>query len=304
VWRPGDNLWVASVIALRPKTGELVWHYQWTPAETYDFDGNNENVLADLVVDGTKRKVLMHADRNGFLYVLDRTNGKVIAANPFVKVNWAEKIDLKTGKPVLTDLLDRAIKGEQVNVFPSRGTNATLIAFNPKKNLVYLNSWNLPRLMKFVDNELVMGAGYTGIESTSTVPKGEPGGYHVALEPLTGKAVWKTPLEAMGSSAGMLATDGGLLFTGLISGEFIALDQDTGKQLWQFKTGSSVNAPPITSPDQGKQYVSVQSGRGGSVAGRFTTNRIPAGGSVWTFAVRDVPVRTCRMSKTESGCFA
>src|SRR5262249_19778951 len=80
-WRPGDNLWVASVIALKPKTGEIVWHYQWTPAETYDFDGNNENVLADMTVNGVKRKVLMHADRNGFLYVLDRTNGQFLAGN-------------------------------------------------------------------------------------------------------------------------------------------------------------------------------------------------------------------------------
>ena len=102
--RPGDNLWVASVVAMRPKTGEIVWHYQWTPAETYDFDGNNENVLADIVVDGAKRKVLMHADRNGFFYTLDRTNGKLLAAHPYVKVNWAERIDLATGRPVETEV--------------------------------------------------------------------------------------------------------------------------------------------------------------------------------------------------------
>jgi alcohol dehydrogenase (cytochrome c) len=279
-----DSLYTASTLAIRPKTGEMVWYYQSVPNDSFDFDATAEHLIADLRVNGEMRKVLINAHKNGFLYVLDRTNGKVIAANPFVKVNWAEKIDLQTGKPVLTDLLDRAIKGEQVNVFPSRGTNATLIAFNPKKNLVYLNAWNLPRLMKFVDSELVMGAGYTGIESTSTVPKGEPGGYHVAIEPLTGKAVWKTPLDLMGSSAGMLATDGGLLFTGLISGEVVALDQDTGKQLWQFKTGSSVNAPPITFTHKGRQYVAVQSGRGGSTASRFNQG-VPSGGSVWVFAV-------------------
>jgi len=109
---------VASVLAIRPKTGEIVWHYQWTPAETYDFDGNNENVLADITVEGVKRKVLMHADRNGFLYTLDRTNGKLIAANPYVNVNWAERIDLKTARPVETDVAKRLRAGEKVQVRP------------------------------------------------------------------------------------------------------------------------------------------------------------------------------------------
>ena len=138
-----------STLAIRPKTGEMVWYYQSMPNDSFDFDANAESVLADIQVDGQMRKVLINAHKNGFLYVLDRTNGKLIAANPFVKVNWATHIDLKTGRPVLTDILERAIKGETVNVFPSRGTNATLIAFNPKTGLVYLNSWNLPRLMKY-----------------------------------------------------------------------------------------------------------------------------------------------------------
>jgi alcohol dehydrogenase (cytochrome c) len=280
-----DALFTASTLAIRPKTGEMVWYYQSVPNDSFDFDATAEHLIADLRVGGEMRKVLINAHKNGFLYVLDRTNGKVIAANPFVKVNWATHIDLKTGKPVLTDVLDRMIKGEQINVFPSRGTNATLIAFNPKTNLVYLNSWNLPRLMKFVDYKMELGSLATGIESTMTVPKGEPGGYHMAIEPLTGKIVWQTPLTDTGSSAGMLATDGGLLFTGKLTGELIALDQDSGKQLWQFKTGSSVNAPPITYTYKGRQYVAVQSGRGGSVASRFVTNSVPTGGSITTFAV-------------------
>ena len=115
------------------------------PNDSFDFDANAESVLADMHVHGQMRKVLINAHKNGFLYVLDRTNGKLIAANPFVKVNWATHIDLETGRPVLTDILDRAVKGETVTVIPSRGTNATLIAFNPKTGLVYLNSWNLPR---------------------------------------------------------------------------------------------------------------------------------------------------------------
>jgi len=229
--------------------------------------------------------VLINAHKNGFMYVIDRSNGKLIAANPYVNVNWASSIDLKTGRPVRTDLLDRAMKGETVLLTPSRGTNATLVAFNPKTQLVFANTWNFPRTLKYVDAKFVLGGDFTGMESSMAVPKGEPAGYHEAIDPLTGKIVWRQPLMDMPSSAGMLATDGGLLFTGLLTGEVVALDQDSGQRLWQFKTGSSVNAPPITYTYKGKQYVTVLSGRGGSNAGRFVTNNVPSGGMVWTFAL-------------------
>lgn len=279
-----DSLYTASVLAIRPKTGEVVWYYQTNPNDSFDFDATAEWMVADLRVDGQLRKTLISAHKSGFLYVLDRTNGKLISAKPYVRVNWATHIDMQTGRPVLTDLLDRAVKGETVDVFPSRGTNATLVAFNPKTSLIYANTWNLARVMKYVDYKFVLGAGSTAIESTGMTPKGEPVGHHRAIEPLTGKVVWETPLMDVPSSAGMLATDGGLLFTGKITGEVIALDMDTGKQLWQFKTGSSVNAPPITYTHKGVQYVTVLSGRGGSSASRYNSD-VPPGGSVWTFAL-------------------
>ena len=280
-----DSLYCASLLAIRPKTGEIVWYYQSVPNDSFDFDATAESLIADLRVDGQMRKVLINAHKNGFLYVIDRTDGKPIAAHPFVKVNWAKHIDLKTGRPVLTDLLERAMEGETVNVFPSRGTNASLIAFSPKTGLVYLNSWNYPRLMKYVDFKFQLGTGSTGIESTMDTPKDEPAGYHMAIEPLTGKVVWQVPLMDMASSAGMLATDGGLLFTGLLTGEVVALDQDSGKTLWQFKTGSSIVAPPITYTHKGRQYVTVLSGLGGSVPNRVAAKSVPPGGSVWTFAL-------------------
>ncbi len=128
IYRDGaDSLYTASVLAIRPKTGEIAWFYQYVPNDTYDFDSTAECVIADLMVDGQKRKVLFNAHKNGFMYVIDRTNGKLIAANAFVNVNWATHIDLKTGRPVPTDLLQRAMKGETVLLTPSRGTNATLI---------------------------------------------------------------------------------------------------------------------------------------------------------------------------------
>jgi alcohol dehydrogenase (cytochrome c) len=185
----------------------------------------------------------------------------------------------------LTELLDRAIKGETVDLVPARATNATLSAFNPKTGLIYLNSWEAIRVMKFVETKLEVGAGYTGIETSFKEPKPEPVGYHIAMNPLTGKTAWKIPLQDFASSAGTLATDGGLLFTGKLTGEFIALDQDTGKQVWQFKTGSSVNAPPITYTHKGVQYVTILSGRGGSNPTRAVSDIVPSGGSVWTFAL-------------------
>jgi alcohol dehydrogenase (cytochrome c) len=158
-----------------------------------------------------------------------------------------------------------------------------LSAFNPKTGLVYINSWENLRVMKFVDEKLVIGGGYTGIETSIKNP--EILGYHLAMNPLTGKTAWKIPLRDFPVAAGTLSTDGGLLFTGKLTGEFIALDQDTGKQVWQFKTGSSINAPPITYTHKGQQYVTILSGRGGTNPNRTAGAAVPTGGSVWTFAL-------------------
>ena len=278
-----DSLYAASLLAIRPKTGEMVWYYQFLPNDSFDFDGTAESILADIQVDGKPRKVLFNVNKNGFLYVLDRTNGQLLAAHAFVNQNWAKYIDLKTGRPVLTDLLDRAIKGETIDLLPRLGTNATLSAYNPKSGLLFLNSWELIRVLKFVDVKLEIGAGYTGIETDSKIV--DPPGYTIALNPLTGKIAWKVPVKEFAISAGTLATDGGLLFTGKLTGEVIALDQDNGQQLWQFKAGSSINAPPITYMHKGRQYVTVLSGRGGSNPTRSAGPLVPSGGAVYTFAL-------------------
>ena len=280
-----DSLYASSILAIRPKTGELVWYYQYVPNDTFDFDGTAESILADVQIDGKPRKVLFNVNKNGFLYVLDRTNGQLISATPFMAQNWAKYIDLKTGRPVLTDLLDLALKGETIDLSPARATNATLSAYNPKTGLLFLNSWEAMRVMKFVDVKLEVGSGYTGISGGYKNPPNLAPGYTIAINPITSKIAWKMPLDEFAVSAGTLATDGGLLFTGKLTGEFIALDQDSGKQLWQFKTGSSVNSPPITYTHKGVQYVTVLSGRGGSNPTRSAGNIVPAGGAVYTFAL-------------------
>jgi len=282
-----DSLFSSSVLAIRPKTGEIACYYQYTPNDVYDVDGTDENLLADIQVGGQLRKVMIQANKNGFMYVLDRTNCSLIAANPYVKVNWASHVDLKTGRPVLTDVYQRFFAGEEVEIWPSRGTNAVPIAFDPNTGLVYASTWDVPRIQKIAaPRPQVLGADSTGI--TARVPDVKPGdvlGHFVALNPITGQKKWEVPLTDLPGSAGMLATGGGLLFTGKLTGEFVALDTATGKTLWQFQTGSSINATAITYTHNGRQYVSVASGRGGVLANRYAAAKVPAGGSVWTFAL-------------------
>jgi len=282
-----DSLYTSSVLAIRPKTGEIACYFQYTPNDVYDTDGTDENVLADVQVGGQTRKVMIQANKNGFMYVLDRTNCKLIAANPFVKVNWASRIDLATGRPVLTDLYKRFFAGEEVEIWPQRGLNAVPIAFNPNTGLVYTNSWNLPRVQKLaLPQPQILGTNSTGVVGTIPVIKpGDVVGHFVAINPLTGEKKWEMPLTEMPISAGTLVTDGGLMFTGKLTGEFIALDTETGKTIWQFKTGSSINSTAITYTHKGRQYVTIASGLGGTLARRIAAGSVPTGGSVWTFAL-------------------
>jgi alcohol dehydrogenase (cytochrome c) len=282
-----DSLFTNSVLAIRPKTGEVACYFQYTPNDVYDVDATDEQVLADIQIGGQLRKVMIQANKNGFMYVLDRTNCKLIAAHPFVKVNWATQIDLATGRPVLTDLYKRFAAGEEVEIWPSRGTNAVPIAFDPNTRLIYASTWNLPRIQQLAPPKpIVIGASSTGVNAT--LPETKPGdafGHLLAINPLTGEKKWEMPLTDLPSSSGMLATGGGLLFTGKLTGEFMALDEDSGKTLWQFKTGSSINSTAITYTHKGRQYVTVASGLGGILATRYAAGKEPTGGSVWTFAL-------------------
>ena len=282
-----DSLFTSSVLAIRPKTGEIACYYQYTPNDVYDVDGTDEHLLADLAIDGEMRKVMIQANKNGFLYVLDRTDCSLIAAHPYVFVNWATHIDLETGRPVLTDLYRDFLAGEEVPIWPSRGTNAVPIARDPATGVVYINGWHVPRIQQLApDREVRIGGNSTGVNNR--FPDVEPGdllGHFIAMDPLTGEKAWEVPLTDYPSAAGMLATGGGLVFTGLLTGEFLALDAATGETVWEFQTGSSVNATAITYTHGGRQYVTVASGLGGFLANRYAAATMPTGGSVWTFAL-------------------
>ncbi len=244
------------------------------------------------MVNGVKRKVLMHADRNGFLYTLDRTNGKLIAGNAYVTVNWAQpRIDPAIGHVAETDVAKRLRAGEKVEVKPrwTGGKNWMPMAFNPNTGNLYfamLEETSVYQLNKDLP-VYKPGERYMGVEN-STVPRNpaEPWGYFGALDPLTAKPAWKLPLMGLPSWSGMLVTAGGLVFSGKVSGEFVALDEDTGKIVWQFKTSSGINAQPITYTHNGRQFVTVLSGLGGGTSSkRETEGKVLPGGSVWTFAL-------------------
>ena len=282
-----DSLYTDSVLAIRPKTGEIVCYYQYTPNDVYDVDATDEQVLADMQVDGQTRKVMIQSNKNGFMYVLDRTNCKLIAAHPYTKVNWASGIDLASGRPQLTGIYKDFLAGGEVEILPSRGSNAVPIALDPTKGLVYAAPWDEPRIQQLAPPKpQVIGENSTGVNARQ--PRIEPGqvvGYYVAFDPLTGQRKWEVPLVDVPSSAGMLATGGGLVFTGKATGEFLALDADTGKTLWHFQTSSSVNSTAITYTHEGQQYVTVASGLGGILARRAIGDKMPTGGSLWSFAL-------------------
>jgi alcohol dehydrogenase (cytochrome c) len=289
--RPGDNLYTASVLAIRPKTGEIVWHYQTVPNEGYDLDATWEWIIADIPVNGERKKVVMHMGRGGFLYVVDRTNGKLLAAPAFEKVNWATHVDLTTGRPVETELTKKMRAGEQIELWPSQwgAKNWPHAAFNPTTGLLYANTMHHSRLVRFLPAEYKVGQRYQGFENLPVPnrPKDEPIGHIDAIDPVTGKHKWRTPIMDIPYYSAMLATAGGLLFTGKSTGEFIAVDQDTGKIVWQFQTSSGINAQPITYTHKGRQYVAVQVGLGGVNQARMRQQleNVPRGGSVWAFAL-------------------
>ena len=289
--RKGDNLYIDSVLAFRPKTGALVWHYQFSPNDPFDYDATEVGMLVDMDVNGSKRKTLVQANRNGFFYVLDRTDGKLLAANPYVKVNWADKIDMATGRPVESAVFKRIRAGSDEEVFPSvlGGKNWQPMSWNPATKLAYANTLNISWPYQLAKPEYKQGEWYLGMNFRGvTMPKDQPHGYLSAIDPLTGKSKWQMPWPGQPSMAGTLSTGGGLVFTGAATGEVIAVDADSGKKLWQFQTGSGIIGLPVTWEHKGTQYVTIVSGGGGvwALLGDERMAQTPAGGSVWTFAIR------------------
>lgn len=302
-WNPatrgGDSLYISSVLALRPSTGEIVWHYQFSPGDPYDYDGVNELVLAELPFGGKDTKVLMQANRNGYFYVLDRATGKLLSAKPFAKkINWANGIDLASGRPIDTPMTTMVRKTEEmkdfIEVWPSAfgGKNFPPMSFDPKKRVAYFNTVNLGMKVKYVKQARPTQPNwYLGLELGGFAsPEDGMRGSLVAWDPATGKTLWDVP-SSVPFWSGVTSTAGGLVFAGALTGEFMAYDANSGKKLWQFQMGSGVTGLPIVWERNGKQYVTVTSGSGTTLYAAFSgdpalANVVP-GSSLWTFALQD-----------------
>jgi len=288
----GDNLYLASIVALNADTGKYIWHYQETPGDHWDYTSTQPMILADINVDNAPRKVILHAPKNGFFFVIDRTNGKFISAKNFVDVNWATGYDAN-GRPVEVpaargdDAYD-AIPG------PYGAHNWHPMSFNPQTGLVYLPAQNVPLNLTpektFTQNAPTPGkfGGTTGwnvgFVLNGTPPKAPAFGRLLAWDPVAQKEVWHAEYVAPWNG-GTLTTAGNLVFQGTADGRFIAYDAKSGTKLWETPTGTGVVAAPATYMVDGVQYVSVAVGWGGvfGIADRATELRSP--GTVYTFAL-------------------
>jgi PQQ-dependent dehydrogenase (methanol/ethanol family) len=263
--RPGDNKWSMTIFARNPDTGKAKWGYQMTPHDRWDYDGINEHVLADLTIGGKKVKALVHFDRNGFGYTLDRTNGKLLVAQPFGAVNWAKGIDLKTGRPIEDPAKQTTSAKNTKDICPAAigFKDQQPAAFSPKTNLFYVPTNNICMDYEGVEVKYQVGLPYVGaIVRMYPGPGGNRGAF-IAWDATVGKKKWEIK-ENLPAYGGALVTGGDVVFYGTMEGWLKAVDAKTGKELWKFRTPSGIIGNPITyvGPD-GKQYVAVLSGVGG-----------------------------------------
>jgi quinohemoprotein ethanol dehydrogenase len=280
----GDNLFLSSILAIDPDDGRLKWHYQVTPADNWDYTATQHIVLADLLLDGTTRKVLMQAPKNGFFYVLDRVTGELLAADKYIPATWASHVDLKTGRPVETTEGDWSTQTRVIIPAPFGGHNWHPMAFNPATGLVYIPAMQPAGIYtpardhlatgKYARREMFWNPGvdwnaYTDTiyellqQSGGSLPSDH--GFLKAWDPIARRTRWEIEHPAFWNG-GLLTTAGNLLFQGTGDGRFVAYAADTGRTLWSVPTMIGIVAPPITYAVDGEQYVAVLAGYGGAGA--------------------------------------
>lgn len=272
----GDSLYTASIVAVNADTGEYAWHFQETPEDRWDFDSNQQITVAELTINGQQQRVIMHAPKNGFFYVLDAKTGKFISGKPFVDgINWASGLDPVTGKPNVNPEAKYEVTGKPFLGSPGAvGAHSwTPMSYSPLTGLVYIPTNNTPQLYAPDPDWKPGTTGFQlGIDATlGNLPADKAvrdataaalNGALVAFDPVAGKVKWKVPYP-MPTNGGTLATAGNLVFQGTATGEFLAYTADTGRKLWSFGTQSGVLAAPMTYTIDGEQYVAVLAGWGG-----------------------------------------
>ncbi len=252
--RKGDNLFSCSVLALDPSTGHLKWHYQFTPGDSHDWDSTEDMVLVDRDFRGQHRKLLLHADRNGIFYVLDRTSGKFISGQPFVRQTWNNGFD-DNGRPIFLPNSDSSPEGHVV--YPSGGgaTNFQAPSYDPETGWMYVVFHESGQKYVRAPEQFDPGKQYWGGRG---LPLGEPDKAGVrAIDPETGSVKWEYRVSEASLAAGVLSTGGGVVFAATREGNLIALDSKTGKPLWHFQTGGAITASPMSYAVNGKQFVAI-----------------------------------------------
>ena len=285
----GDNLYLSSIVALDPDTGDYKWHYQTTPGDSWDYTATQHMILADLEINGQIRKVIMQAPKNGFFYVIDRTNGELISAENYVPINWATHVDMETGRPVENPANNYFNTPALTTPGPLGGHNWQPMAFNPDTGLVYIPAQE----MLFVysndkDFEYNRKTWNTGQQVEMTYLPKNPDelamvdkatvGYLLAWDPIAQEEVWREQYQRPWSG-GLLSTAGDLVLQGTSDGRFIAFDAASGEILWSVDTGQGIIAPPISYMIDEEQYIAIQVGYGGAyaLAGAFpSANKNPA----------------------------
>jgi len=289
----GDNLYLASLVALNPDTGKYVWHYQETPGDNWDYTSTQSMILADLKIAGKLRKVILHAPKNGFFFVVDRSNGQFISAKNFVDVNWATGYDAN-GRPL--EIAEARSKDKPFDAIPGPfgAHNWHPMSFNPRTGLAYLPAQHVPlNLMDDKDwsfnsnkpGQLHGGLGWNlAMLANVEPPKSKPFGRLIAWDPVAQKEAWRVE-QVSPWNGGTLTTAGNLVFQGTAEGRFVAYDASNGTKLWETPTGTGVVAAPMTYEVDGRQYVSVAVGWGGAygLSQRATDRNGP--GTVYTFAL-------------------
>jgi PQQ-dependent dehydrogenase (methanol/ethanol family) len=291
--RPGDNKWTSGVFARKPDTGEAIWYYQYSQHDLHDYDGVNEHVLLDAAVAGKPRKLLVHPDRNGYVYLIDRASGQVLSANAFVPVTTSTGVDMETGALKYNPAKDPR-GGETIrNICPASpgGKDWQPSAWSPRTGLLYIPHQNICQDAQTGQVSYIAGTPYVGADLKMVPGPGGNRGVFTAWDPLSGKKAWAIP-EFFPVWSGALATAGDVVFYGTMDGWFKAVHARTGAPLWQFKAESGIIGQPMSyrGPD-GNQYVAVLAGVGGwagaVVSGNLDTRDGTASGG-WANAMKDL----------------
>jgi PQQ-dependent dehydrogenase (methanol/ethanol family) len=292
--RPGANKWTAGIFARRPDDGQARWFYQYSPHDLHDYDGVNENILLDIPFKGQQRKVLVHPDRNGYVYVMDRLNGQVLSAEPFVHVTTSEGVDLTTGQ-IKYNAQKEPRTGQVIRdicpISPG-GKDWQPSAWSPRTQLLYIPHQNLCQDTETYDVSYIAGTPYVGVDNKMYAGPGGNRGVFTAWDVANGRKRWAIP-ERFPVWSGALATAGDVVFYGTMDGWFKAVDARSGNPLWQFKTGSGIIGQPIAyrGPD-GKQYVAILAGVGGwagAIVSGGLDPRDGTGAKGFVNAMKDLP---------------